>query len=93
MYKARDLLRLLRVAHERNVTQRPAIPAPSDTSERHMLVRRTSARRGQAGFELLATHRPPHYDVVLPEASPEHASTLLAVFGRGAPNPHRRPRR
>lgn len=43
-----------------------------------------------AGFELLATHRPPHFDIVLPEASPEHAGTLLAVFGPGKPNPYRR---
>jgi hypothetical protein len=43
-----------------------------------------------AGIELLATHRPPHFDIVLPEASPEHAGTLLAVFGPGKPNPYRR---
>lgn len=42
------------------------------------------------GFELLPTHRAPHYDIVLPAASLAHTSTLLAVFGDGQPNPFRR---
>lgn len=57
---------------------------------RSTFARATFAAVRAAGFELGATHRPPHYDVVLPEASAEHASTLLAVFGPGETNPHRR---
>lgn len=43
-----------------------------------------------AGYALLATHRRPHYDIVLPSATVESASTLLALFTAGTTNPFRR---
>ena len=43
-----------------------------------------------AGYELLATHSSPHYDIVLPSATIEAASTLLSLFGAGTANPFRR---
>lgn len=43
-----------------------------------------------AGYELLATHRVPHYDIVLPSATLVSASTLLDLFSAGRPNPFRR---
>ena len=42
------------------------------------------------GFELLPTYRVPHYDILLPAVTAEHASTLLALFGAGQSNPFRR---
>ncbi len=50
----------------------------------------TVAAVRQAGFELLPTHRVPHYDILLPAATTEHAGTLLALFGAGQSNPFRR---
>lgn len=50
----------------------------------------TVATVTDAGFRLVLTHRPPHYDVILSAATPEHASRLLAVFGVVQPNPYRR---
>jgi hypothetical protein len=46
-----------------------------------------------AGYVLLATHRVPHYDVVLADAETETAATLLAVFGAAEVNPFKRRRR
>lgn len=43
-----------------------------------------------AGYEFLATHRSPHYDIILPSATIEAASTLLSLFGVGTTNPFRR---
>jgi hypothetical protein len=43
-----------------------------------------------AGYELLPTHRAPHYDIVLPAATFESASMLLTLFGTGLSNPFRR---
>ena len=49
-----------------------------------------SARVRNAGYELLATHSKPHYDILLPSATIEAASTLLSLFGAGTTNPFRR---
>jgi len=46
-----------------------------------------------AGYELLATHRRPHYDIVLPSATIESASTLLSLFRADTTNPFRGPTR
>jgi hypothetical protein len=46
----------------------------------------------QAGFEVLPTHNSPHFDIVLPEATSEAASTLLALFSTAERNPYRRRR-
>jgi hypothetical protein len=43
-----------------------------------------------AGFELLPTHRIPHYDIVLATATVEDATTLLTLFDAGRRNPFRR---
>jgi len=43
-----------------------------------------------AGYELLATHSRPHYDILLPSATIEAASTLLSLSGAGTTNPFRR---
>lgn len=43
-----------------------------------------------ASYALLATHRRPHYDIVLPSATVESASRLLALFEAGTTNPFRR---
>jgi hypothetical protein len=43
-----------------------------------------------AGYDLLPTHRAPHYDILLPSATLEAAGTLLSVFGTGRSNPFRR---
>jgi hypothetical protein len=45
-----------------------------------------------AGFHVLPTHNSPHFDIVLPEATSEAASTMLALFSAGQPNPNRRRR-
>jgi hypothetical protein len=45
-----------------------------------------------AGFELLPTFGAPHYDVVLPAATIEVASSLLSLFGPAQRNPYRRRR-
>lgn len=45
-----------------------------------------------AGFELLPTFEAPHYDVVLPTATTDAASTLLSLFGPAERNPYRRRR-
>jgi hypothetical protein len=46
-----------------------------------------------AGYELLATHGAPHYDVIVADAEPTTAATLLAVFGTAEVNPFKRRRR
>jgi len=45
-----------------------------------------------AGFELLPTFQAPHYDVVLPAATLEVATTLVSVFGAAQRNPYLRRR-
>ena len=45
-----------------------------------------------AGYELLATFAVPHFDIVLPEASPVAASSLLALFSVPERTPYRRRR-
>lgn len=52
----------------------------------------TVERLRAGGFELLATFDAPHFDVVLPDASDEAATTLLALFGPSEHNPYRRRR-
>jgi hypothetical protein len=42
------------------------------------------------GFELLATHEAPHFDIVLGEASHADAARLLDVFGPPEDNPFKR---
>lgn len=46
-----------------------------------------------AGYGLLATHGSPHYDVILADAEPGTAATLLAAFGAAEVNPFKRRRR
>ena len=43
-----------------------------------------------ARHDLLATHARPHYDILLPSATIESATTLLSLFGAGTTNPFRR---
>jgi hypothetical protein len=43
-----------------------------------------------AGYEVLPTHSVPHYDILLPSATLESASTLLELFSAGQPNRFRR---
>ena len=43
-------------------------------------------------YELLPTFEVPHDDVVLPVATPEAASTLVALFGPAERNDYRRRR-
>jgi len=45
-----------------------------------------------AGYPLLPTFAPPHYDIVLPEVSAPAARALLAHFGAVLDNPYRRRR-
>jgi hypothetical protein len=47
----------------------------------------------EAGYELLATHAAPHFDILLPAATEVEAQRLLAVFGEGHHNPCRRRKR
>lgn len=51
------------------------------------------AQLRDAGYELLATHGSPHYDVILADGEPGTAATLLAVFGAAEVNPFKRRRR
>jgi len=44
----------------------------------------------RAGFGLLATYEPPHYDLLLGSAEYREAEALLAVFGPPEVNPYRR---
>ena len=44
------------------------------------------------GYELLATFALPHFDIVLPKASPVAAGSLLALFSAPERNPYRRRR-
>ncbi len=39
-----------------------------------------------AGFEVLPTHRAPHFDIVLADASPAEAAKLIQVFGDAEDN-------
>ena len=45
-----------------------------------------------AGFEMLPTFQVPHYDVVLPAASPDEAGILLSLFSPAERNTYRRRR-
>jgi hypothetical protein len=45
-----------------------------------------------AGFEVLPSHNSPHFDVALPEATSEAASTMLMLFTAAQRNPYRRRR-
>lgn len=42
------------------------------------------------GFEVLATHAAPHFDIVLADATPTEAARLVAVFGAVEDNPFKR---
>ncbi len=53
----------------------------------------TVSRVRNAGFEVLATHRAPHFDIVLADASAGEAARLLAVFDPAEDNPFKRRRR
>ncbi len=44
------------------------------------------------GYELLATFEVPHFDVLMPAATREAASTLLSFFGPAERNDYRRRR-
>ncbi len=46
----------------------------------------------EAGYELLPTFDAPHFDVVVPTATADAASTLLSLFGPAERNPYRRRR-
>lgn len=47
-----------------------------------------------AGFEVLPTFRPPHFTLVVPDATPTTFERLLSALGPGVPNPyHERGRR
>jgi hypothetical protein len=46
----------------------------------------------RAGFEVLPTYASPHFDIVLPEANEDAASTLLESLGPVERNPYRRRR-
>ncbi len=46
-----------------------------------------------AGYVLLATHRSPHYDIVVADGEPGTAAILLGVFGAVEVNPFKRRRR
>lgn len=50
-------------------------------------------RLRSAGYVLLPTHETPHHDIVLEDAKPETAATLLAIFGDPQPNPFKQRRR
>ncbi|HSH58413.1 MAG TPA: hypothetical protein VK988_02005 [Acidimicrobiales bacterium] len=42
-----------------------------------------------AGYELLSTFDAPHFDVVVPKATADAASTVLSLFGPAERNPYR----
>jgi hypothetical protein len=46
----------------------------------------------RAGFGVLASHRSPHFDLVMAEGTPAEAGTLLALLGPSERNPYRRRR-
>lgn len=52
-----------------------------------------AGRVREAGFEILPTHRSPHFDIVLDDASSAEAARLLAVFSLPEDNPFKRRRR
>lgn len=52
----------------------------------------TTRKLRRAGYELLATFEVPHYDLLLPAATEDAASTLLSLFGPAERNPYRRRR-
>lgn len=52
----------------------------------------TAGKLRRAGYELLATFEVPHYDLLVPAATEDAASTLLSLFGPGERNPYRRRR-
>jgi hypothetical protein len=62
-------------------------------SSRTTVALSTAGAVRAAGFVLLPTYSPPHYDLVLDGAGYAEASALLAVFGSPQPNPHKRRRR
>lgn len=50
----------------------------------------TAAAVRQAGFDVLATHDAPHFDIVLTEATMAEAGRLLGVFGHPEDNPFKK---
>lgn len=61
-----------------------------DELRRYGQIRRSVvARLRTAGFALLATGEPPHYDIVLPDLSRPTLDRLVGCFGDPEPNPGR----
>lgn len=58
-------------------------------SRSHFAVVESAAVR-EAGFEVLATHRAPHFDIVLAAPTSDEAGKLLEVFGPAEQNPFKR---
>lgn len=52
----------------------------------------TAGALRRAGYELLPTFDAPHFDVVVPVATPDAAGSLLLSFGPAERNPYRRRR-
>ena len=59
-------------------------------SSRSIYPTATAGTIGGAGYTLLAAHRRPHHDIVLPSATVGGASRLLTLFEAGPTSPFRR---
>ena len=59
-------------------------------ASRSTIALSTAGALRTAGYELLPTYDPPHYDLVLPGPGYDDAVLLLSYFSDPQPNPHKR---